>query len=73
MVLEPPGSPSEQPREAVELAKCAGFCHPGDTVIVAYRDYDSPAKDLALKILTVRKGEMRYIGTAVLHCCAVPL
>nr|AIT69988.1 pyruvate kinase [Desmarestia viridis] len=53
LILDPPGSPSEQPRDAVDLAKCAGFCTPGDTVIVAYRDYDSPGKDLALKVLKV--------------------
>ncbi|CAN0558183.1 unnamed protein product, partial [Laminaria digitata] len=54
LVLDPPGSPSSQPRDAVNLAKCAGFCRAGDTIIVAYRDYDSPAKDLALKIIKVR-------------------
>lgn len=54
MVLDPPSSTRNQPADAVEVAKCAGFCQAGDTVIVAYRDHDSPAKDLSLKILTVR-------------------
>lgn len=53
VVLEPPGSLCSQ-AEAVELAKGAGFCKAGDTVLVAYRDHKSPAKDLALKILIVR-------------------
>nr|AIT70004.1 pyruvate kinase [Saccharina japonica]AIW62933.1 pyruvate kinase [Saccharina japonica] len=54
LVLDPPGPPGKQPLDAVNMAKCAGFCQAGDTIIVAYRDYDSPAKDLALKIITVR-------------------
>ncbi|CAN0391691.1 unnamed protein product, partial [Scytosiphon promiscuus] len=52
-VLNPPGVAHSQ-SEAVELAKRAGFCKAGDTVIVAYRDHASRAKDLALKILIVR-------------------
>ncbi|CAM9587014.1 unnamed protein product [Ectocarpus sp. 4 AP-2014] len=53
VVLDEPDSPSTQ-ADAVQLAKGAGFCKAGDTVIVAYRDHVSPAKDLALKILVVR-------------------
>lgn len=56
MVLDEPDSPSTQ-ADAVQLAKGAGFCKAGDTVIVAYRDHVSPAKDLALKILVVRERE----------------
>lgn len=55
VVLDEADSPASQ-AEAVELAKNAGFCKAGDTVLVAYRDHASPAKDLALKILIVRKG-----------------
>lgn len=55
LIVSPPSSLHKQPRDAVHLAKCAGLCKAGDTVIVAYRDYDSPEKDLALKILKVRE------------------
>lgn len=60
VVLDEPDSPSTQ-ADAVQLAKGAGFCKAGDTVIVAYRDHVSPAKDLALKILVVRErpGSMK--------------
>lgn len=55
VVLGPTEAPASQV-DAVELAKNAGFCKAGDTVLVAYRDHASPAKDLALKILVVRRG-----------------
>lgn len=58
VVLNPPGVAHSQ-SEAVELAKRAGFCKAGDTVIVAYRDHASRAKDLALKILVVRTSFRR--------------
>lgn len=54
VVLDAVESPATQ-ADAVELAKNAGFCKAGDTVLVAYRDHASPAKDLALKILVVRE------------------
>lgn len=54
VVLNPAEAPASQ-SDAVELAKNAGFCKAGDTVVVAYRDHASPAQDLALKILIVRK------------------
>ncbi|CAM9582084.1 unnamed protein product, partial [Ascophyllum nodosum] len=55
LVFEHPAKPSEQPHAAVEMAKSGGLCQPGDTVIVTYRDHDSPEKDLTLKILKVRE------------------
>ena len=61
LVLDPPSSPSNQPLDAVDMSKCAGFCQAGDTIIVAYRDYDSPAKDLALKIITVWKEQSLFV------------
>lgn len=56
VVLDPADAPASQ-ADAVELAKNAGFCKAGDTVLVAYRDHASPAKDLALKILVVRRKQ----------------
>lgn len=57
LVLDSSSSSSQQPRNAVDLAKSAGLCKAGDTVIVAYRDHDSQERDLALKIITVRAGK----------------
>eukprot|EP00903_Cladosiphon_okamuranus_P007582 g7355.t1 len=54
VVLSPTEALASSQADAVELAKNAGFCRAGDTVLVAYRDHASPAKDLALKILVVR-------------------
>ena len=62
VVLGPTEAPGSQ-ADAVELAKNAGFCKAGDTVLVAYRDHASPAKDLALKILVVSgEGTSRRAG-----------
>lgn len=68
LVLDPPGSPGRQPLDAVDMAKCAGFCQAGDKIIVAYRDYDSPAKDLALKIITVSLE-----GTKMICLCSASI
>nr|AIT70013.1 pyruvate kinase [Sargassum thunbergii] len=53
LIFDHPSKPSEQPHAVVELAKSGKFCQPGDTVVVAFRDYDSIDKDLTLKILNV--------------------
>lgn len=64
VVLNEAEEPATQ-ADAVELAKNAGFCKAGDTVLIAYRDHASRAKDLALKILVVRK-QQRGRGESVL-------
>ncbi len=67
VVLDASDSPASQ-AEAVELAKNAGFCKVGDTVLVAYRDHGSPAKDLALKILIVSMGSGQAVERSSQTC-----
>nr|AIT69976.1 pyruvate kinase [Ishige okamurae] len=57
VVLESDNPANAQPREAVRVAVSAGFCKLGDTVIVAYRDYQATHKELALKIIEVDESD----------------
>lgn len=61
LVLENQSPSQEQPRAVARVAASAGFCKPGDTVVVAYRDYQTPDEEVALKIVTASV-------TSVTHC-----